>query len=169
MASSYICQQRYKLRRCHHRRPVCKFRTGTLWHGYKFSESAVYSFDFMSIKTSCVGFSPLMNPIDPHSSPLNGHMLCPGWRTNSWSNVFLLAWVSRNLGTWWRHQMETFSALLAICAGNSLVSGEFPTQRPVTQSFDVVFDLRLNKRLSKHWQGWWYNRHRAHYDVNVMN
>ena len=31
--------------------------------------------------------------------------------------------------TWWRHQMETFSALLAICAGNSPVPGEFPAQR----------------------------------------
>ena len=49
----------------------------------------------------------------------------------------------------WRHQMETFSALLAICAGNSPVSGEFPAQRPVTLSFDVFFDLRLSKRLSK--------------------
>ena len=58
--------------------------------------------------------------------------------------------------TWWRHQMETFSALLAICAGNSPVPGEFPTQRPVTQSFDVFFDLRLNKRLSKQWWGWWF-------------
>ena len=48
---------------------------------------------------------------------------------------------------WWRHQMETFSALLAICAGNSPVPGEFLTQRPVTQSFDVFFDLRPNKRL----------------------
>ena len=51
--------------------------------------------------------------------------------------------------TWWRHQMKTFSALLAICAGNSPVTGEFPAQRPVTQSFGVFFDLRLNKRLSK--------------------
>ena len=51
--------------------------------------------------------------------------------------------------TWWRHQMETFSALLAICAGNSPVPGEFPTQRPVTRSFDVYFDLRPDKRLSK--------------------
>ena len=53
---------------------------------------------------------------------------------------------------WWRHQMETFSALLAICAGNSPVTGEFPTQRPVTRSFDVFFDLRLNKQS---W-GWWF-------------
>ena len=41
--------------------------------------------------------------------------------------------------------METFSAFLAI-----------PAQRPVTRSFDVFFHLRLNKRLSKHLQGWWF-------------
>ena len=58
--------------------------------------------------------------------------------------------------TWWRHQMETFFALLVICAGNSPVPGEFPTQRPVARSFDVFFDLLPNKRLSKHWRGWWF-------------
>ena len=58
--------------------------------------------------------------------------------------------------TWWHHQMETFSALLAIWAGNSPVTGEFPTQRPVTRSFDVFVDLRLNKRLSKQSWGWWF-------------
>ena len=57
---------------------------------------------------------------------------------------------------WWRHQMETFSALLAICAGNLPVPGEFPAQRPVTRSFDVYFNLRLNKRLSKQSWGWWF-------------
>ena len=57
---------------------------------------------------------------------------------------------------WWRHQVETFFALLAICAGNSPVPGEFPTQRPVTRGFDVYFDLRLNKQLSKHLWGWWF-------------
>ena len=45
--------------------------------------------------------------------------------------------------------METFSALLSICAGNLTVTDEFPLQRPVTRSFDVFFDLRLYKRLSK--------------------
>ena len=45
--------------------------------------------------------------------------------------------------------METSSALLNLRAGNSPVTGEFPTQRPVTQSFDVSFDLHLNKLLSK--------------------
>ena len=52
--------------------------------------------------------------------------------------------------------METFSALLAICAGNSPVSGEFLAQRPVVRNFDVFFDLHLNKRLSKQWRGWWF-------------
>ena len=56
----------------------------------------------------------------------------------------------------WRHQMETFSALLALCAGTSPVTCEFPAQRPVTCSFGVFFDLRLNKRLSKQWWGWWF-------------
>ena len=55
--------------------------------------------------------------------------------------------------SWCNHYMETFSALLAICAGNSPVPGEFPAQRPVTWSFDVFFDLRMNKGLSK---GWWF-------------
>ena len=45
--------------------------------------------------------------------------------------------------------METFSALLAICAGNSPVTGEFPAQRPVTR----IWDLR---------------RDRTHYDAIVM-
>ena len=52
--------------------------------------------------------------------------------------------------------METFSALLAICAGNSPVTGEFPAQRPVTGSFDVFFGLHHNKRLSKQSWGWWF-------------
>ena len=54
------------------------------------------------------------------------------------------------------HQMETFSALLAIFAGNSPVPGEFPAQRPVARGFDIFFDVRLNKRLSKQSWGWWF-------------
>ena len=83
-------------------------------------------------------------------------------RTRSWHNqartccTALQGKVSRSVGSWWRHQMETFSALRAICAGYSLVSGEFPAQRPVTRSFYVFFDLRLNKRLKKQSRGWWF-------------
>ena len=67
--------------------------------------------------------------------------------------------------------MEAFSALLAICAGNSPVTGEFPSQRPVTRSFDVFFDLRLDERLSKQSWGWWFETplHSAHYDVIAIS
>ena len=47
--------------------------------------------------------------------------------------------VKKKTLAWWRHQMETFSALLAICAGNSPVFSEFPAQRPVAQSFCGFF------------------------------
>ena len=50
----------------------------------------------------------------------------------------------------------TFSALLTLCVGNSPVIGEFPAHKPVTRSFDVFFDLRLNKRLSKQSWDWWF-------------
>ena len=65
--------------------------------------------------------------------------------------------------------METVSALLVICAGNSPVPGEFPAQRPVTRSFDVFL---ICTRIS----GWINNgepgdlrRYSAHYDVTIMD
>ena len=57
---------------------------------------------------------------------------------------------------WWRHQIETLFALLAFCVGNSPVTGKFPSQRPVTRSFDVFFDLRQNKWLSKQSRRRWF-------------
>ena len=69
---------------------------------------------------------------------------------------FLISMMLIEKNSWWRHQIETFSALLALCAGNSPVTGEFHAERPVTRSFGVFFDLRLNKRLSKQSWGWWF-------------
>ena len=70
--------------------------------------------------------------------------------------------------TWWRLQMETFPALLAICAGNSPVSIEFLAQRPLTRSIDASF-------ICASTNGWVNNggagdlkRRRTHYDVIVM-
>ena len=58
---------------------------------------------------------------------------------------------------------------MALCTGNSPVTGEFPAQRPVTRSFDVFIDLRLNKRLSKQSWGWWFgDLRRAYYGIIVM-
>ena len=64
-------------------------------------------------------------------------------------------WGNPNM-SWRRHQIGTYSALLALCAGNSTVTDELSSKRPVTRSFDVFFDLRLNKRLSKQSRGWWF-------------
>ena len=44
----------------------------------------------------------------------------------------------------WKH----FPRYWPFC-GEFTGTDEFPTQRPVTRSFDVFFDLRPNKRLSK--------------------
>ena len=75
--------------------------------------------------------------------------------------------------SWRRQQMETFSALLALCAGHSPVTGEFPAQRPVTRNFDIFFDLCLNKRLSKQSWGWWFETPSRplwrHYNVRFWN
>ena len=57
--------------------------------------------------------------------------------------------------SWWRHKMETFSALMAFSDGNLPVTGEMPSQRPVARSFGVFCDLRLNKRMRKQSRGWW--------------
>ena len=64
--------------------------------------------------------------------------------------------------------MGTFSALLAIFAGNSPVTGEFPAQKPVTRSFDVFFDLCLNKGWVNSREAGELRHHRTHYDVTVM-
>ena len=45
--------------------------------------------------------------------------------------------------------MEIFSVSLALSEGNPPVTGGFPSQRPVTRSFDFVFDLRLNKESNQ--------------------
>ena len=73
-----------------------------------------------------------------------------------------------NATSWCRNQMETFSALLAICAGNSPVTGEFPAQRPVTRSCDVFSDLRLNKRFNNI-EAVDLRHHPVRYDVIVMS
>ena len=85
-----------------------------------------------------------------------GHLRRLPAHTRAWSINPALAWTScHDDAIKWTHFPP---ALLAICAGNSPVPGEFPTQRPVTRSFDVYFDLHLNKRLSKQSRGWWFER-----------
>ena len=83
------------------------------------------------------------------------NMQAPGWQ--------------HNILTWWRHQMETFSALLALCAGNSLVSGEFPLESQWRGA--LMFSLicpRINAWVNDSEAGD-LRRYRAHYDVTVMS
>ena len=96
------------------------------------------------------------------------------WLINKLRNFILPKVLLYNLrqhtlvNTWQRHQMKTFFALLVLCEGNSLVICEFPSQRAVTQSFDVS--------LICAWTNGWVNnrnagdlrRHRAHYDVIII-
>ena len=63
---------------------------------------------------------------------------------------------SSNTMLWWRHQMEAFSALLTLCVGNPSLTRGFPSKRSVTQSFDVFFGMRLNKRLNKQTRCRWF-------------
>ena len=101
-----------------------------------------------------IGVNYTAFPVSVTGNGIAAHNVCtekgPGdeWRVGCFAH-------RNNPNPWWRHQMETFSALLALCAGSSPVPGEFPAQRPVTRSFDVFFDLRLNKQLSKQSWGWW--------------
>ena len=64
--------------------------------------------------------------------------------------------------------MEIFSALLALCEGNSPVTDEFPSQRASIAGFDVFFDFSLNKRLHKQLGAGDWRRHGGHCDATVM-
>ena len=70
--------------------------------------------------------------------------------------------------SWWRHQLEIFSALQAFCAGNSPVTGEFPAQRPVTRSSHVFFWPHLNNCLANNREAGDLRRHHTHHAGIVM-
>ena len=84
----------------------------------------------------------------------------------SWFPSPMIIKVANDSMSWWRHQMEAFSMLLAICEGNSPVTSEFPSQRPVTQMFCLICT----------WKNSWVNNHEAgdlrhqctHYDIIIM-
>ena len=95
------------------------------------------------------------------------------------NHIYWFKWILRFINrqcSWWRHQMETLPAILALCAGNSPVTGEFPSQGPVTRSSDVSFHLRLNKHLKTQSRGRWYEtpscslwRHRNEKQIRLMS
>ena len=74
-------------------------------------------------------------------------------------NILLPKW-------WWHHQMETFSALLALCDGNSPVTCGFPSQTASNAGFDVFFGVSLNKRLNKQTRHRWFETPSRPYPEN---
>ena len=104
--------------------------------------------------------------------------ICCGWMPANFTHTLTRHFASASVvslkimikcNTWWRHQIEAFSALLVFCTGNSTVTGEFPAQRSVTRSLDIF--------LICTWIYGWVNngeagdlrRHRAHHGVIVMH
>ena len=78
------------------------------------------------------------------------------WEVSAADHWFLLTMGQQCGYSWWHHQMETFSMLLALSAGNSPVISEFSSQRPLMQRFDVLFVLCLHIWLSKQWRHRWF-------------
>ena len=87
---------------------------------------------------------------------------------SQWHMKWYKIYVRILLNTWWRHQLETISAFLVLCAGNSPVPGEFPHTGQWRGA--LMFSL-ICARIN----GWVNNGeagdlrgHWAHYDVIVM-
>ena len=90
------------------------------------------------------------HPVPPARSSL------PGSRHSS-----LLSTPSCTCWSPWKQRMTTSSngnifRVTGHLCGEFTVTGEFPAQRPVMRGFDVFFDMRPYKRLSKQWWGWWF-------------
>ena len=113
------------------------------------------------IKSSCIYW---------YSSwqPLLGDKLCMTYGRYSPVNINLaLMYVCRN--NRWKMCIMAVPTLNMMTSSNGNIfrvtgplcgeftgPGEFPAKRPVTRSFDIFFDLRLNKWLSKQSWGWWF-------------
>ena len=71
------------------------------------------------------------------------------WHHKATKNVSLYHCISTEYEPWWRHQMGTFSAILALCAGNSSVTGEFPSQRLVASLMSLTVSLVTTSRIQQ--------------------
>ena len=126
--------------------------------------------------------SPHKGSVTRKMSPFHGDIMNKflGWGTptgaSSHPKINCYRWIealpmkdsARLRYTWWRHLMQTFSALLALCVGNSPVTGEFPSQRPVTRSFDVFFICAWTNNWAHNVDAGDLRRQCPHNDVTVM-
>ena len=96
--------------------------------------------------TSCIDGCIYISMQLVHNMPLNAEINGGGWGLVWWLNTIHIMMTSSN--------GSIFRVTGPLC-GEFTGPGEFPTQRPVTRSFDDFFDERLIKRLNKHSRGWW--------------
>ena len=99
-----------------------------------------------------------------------GHLINVSYLLKMYFKLLLTKNTSKKFGKIWMRNIRIYLGVIysdfkpcvkwgkGWCTGNSLVTSELPSQRPVTQSFEVFFDLRLNKRLSKQSRRWWFQR-----------
>ena len=122
---------------------------------------------FSALLAFCAGNSPVTDDNDNKMSNKcrPPHLECASW-TNTTDDIFSPQ--SNDHISWWRHQMETFSALLALCAGNSPVPVNSPHKGQWRGA--LMFSLicaRINDWVNNREAGD-LRRHRGHYDVNVI-
>ena len=75
-------------------------------------------------------------------------LLCYSIKCAAWPTNVRCLQGTGSLMPWWSHQMQSIFRVAGPLCGESPVTSEFPSQKPVTRNFDVFFDLRLNKRLN---------------------
>ena len=93
---------------------------------------------FRDLTHLCIFINTYIYIHDKSSNRVERSLTLDAWMYTSTCNCSVGGTPVQFTWPWWRHQMEIFSALLALCVRNSPVTGEFPAQRPVTRSFDVV-------------------------------
>ena len=87
----------------------------------------------------------------PHKAYSRGYNIL----TSPWTKALICTCVVViNVGMMASSNGNIFRVTGPLCGEE--ITGEFPSQRPVTRNFDVCFDLRLNKRLRKQSWGWWF-------------
>ena len=93
--------------------------------------------------------------------PYCSNFMCPSmWKRKKWI-IFMCLMDFECVKTWWHHQMKSFSALLAICAGNSPV-----TRHKGQWRVALIFSL-ICSWLSKQSWGWWFEMPSWHYDIVI--
>ena len=133
-----------------------------VWNSDKMAAILKTTFPMLFLDRTVLYFDSNFTEVCPWSVLGNDMWLVMGEKkwlvaTEQTTNPFperILIYKPASTRPWWRHRMETFSVVLVLCVGNSPVTDEFPSQKPMTRS--VFFDLRLNKRLSKQSWGRWF-------------